>query len=79
MKVILFNRFVEDFTMRLGDQIAQIILEWTKTSLVKKVADCGVVGTTRIHLGLKRLPSRQLGNKASWSALVNMMLVLKGS
>ena len=36
--MVLFNHFVEDFTVRAGDWIAQLVLERIETPQVKKVA-----------------------------------------
>ena len=38
IKVILFNHFVEDFLVQVGDRIAQLILERIDTPPVQKVA-----------------------------------------
>ena len=38
MKVVLFNHSTKDFTIQVGDQIAQLILERIETPQVKKVA-----------------------------------------
>ena len=58
IKVVLFNHFAEDFTVRVGDRIAQLILERIQTPQVKKVA--ALDDTDRGARGFRSTGTRQL-------------------
>ena len=58
VKVVLFNHSAKDFTIQVGEQIAQLMLERIKTSQVRKVA--ALDDANRVVGGFGSIGTKQL-------------------